>query len=90
MVKEKGVVMRKFSIPVKVEMWGKAEVIAESIEEALDIINKNPCEYVPDVTELEYLGDSVEVVGSSYSTEDTVKYLRDNWDLSGGITGEEL
>ena len=83
--------MKKFSIPVTWEVWDKIEVEAETIEEAIKYVREN-IDTIPLGTEPECIDGSYRIDGDNGKTdmEETIKYLREYWDLSGGITGEEL
>ena len=84
--------MKKFSIPVVWEVWDKIEVKANSIEEAVQYVKEH-------IDELP-LGEEPEYIDGTYRIEDgekgeatvdeAVRYLKRNWNLSGGIDGEEL
>lgn len=84
--------MKKFYIPVTWTVWDKIEVEAETIEEAV--------KYVKDNLDTIPLGTEPEDIGGSYRIEDgnngesdieeTVRYLKEYWNLSGGIDGEEI
>ena len=84
--------MKKFSIPVKWEVWDKVEVKAETIEEAIQFLKDN-IDTIPLGTEPEYIDGTYQIDDGhegQASIEETVKYLREYWNLSGGIDGEEI
>lgn len=81
-----------YSIPVNWEVWDKVQVVASSLEDAI--------QYVKDNIEILPLGDEPEFIDGTYHIEDgedgyatiqeTAKYLNRYWSLSEGISGEEL
>ena len=76
--------MKKFSIPVTWSVWDKIEVEAD-VKEHIDEI--------PLGTELEYIDGTYRIDdgdNGENSVEDTVNYLKECWNLSGGIDGEEI
>ncbi len=79
-----------FSIPVEYTFWEKVLVKANSIEEAIQWIkdNKEIISINPD--EGEYIDGSYVISGEDeYSDDnDLIKYLKDYYDHSGGISGE--
>ena len=84
--------MKKFSIPVTWEVWDKVEVEAETIEEAIQYLKDN-VDTIPLGTEPEYIDGSYKIDDGSNgeaTIEDTIKYLKMYWNLSGGIDGEEI
>ncbi len=84
--------MKKFSIPVTWEVWDKIEVEAETIEEAIKYVKENIDE-IPLGTEPEYIDGSYRIddgEDGSATIEETVHYLKEYWNLSGGIDGEEI
>ena len=84
--------MKKFSIPVVWKVWDKVEVEAETIEEAIEYVKNNINEN-PLGTEPEYIDGTYKIddgKDGEKSIEETVKYLRKYWNLSGGIDGEEI
>lgn len=84
--------MKKFSIPVTWQVWDKVEVEAETIEEAIEYV-KNNVDEIPLGTEPEYIDGTYKIDDGKdceKSIEETVKYLRKYWNLSGGIDGEEI
>ena len=84
--------MKKFSIPVVWKVWDKVEVEAETIEEAIEYV-KNNINEIPLGTEPEYIDGTYKIddgKDDEKSIEETVKYLRKYWNLSGGIDGEEI
>ena len=81
--------MKRFYIPVTWEVWDKIEVEAETIEEAVEYVLEN-IDDIPLGTEPEYIDGSYRLdCGGNDSVEGIVKYLKDYWNLSGGIDGEE-
>ena len=84
--------MKKFSIPVTWEVWDKVEIEAETIEKALAIFEATKDE-IPLGTDPEYIDGTYRIDDGENGQADvknTVKYLKEFWDLSGGITGEEI
>lgn len=84
--------MKKFSIPVTWEVWDKIEVEAETIEEAIKYVKEN-IDTIPLGTEPEYIDGSYKIddgENGEATIEETVDYLKEYWNLSGGIDGEEL
>lgn len=84
--------MKKFSIPVIWQVWDKVEVEAESIEDAVRYVKEN-IETIPLGTEPEYIDGSYQIddgADGQESIKNTVKYLKDYWNLSGGIDGEDI
>ena len=84
--------MRKFSIPVTWSVWDKIEVKAETIEDAIRYV-KEHIDEIPLGTEPEYIDGTYRIDDGDdgeNSVEDTVKYLKECWNLSGGIDGEDL
>lgn len=84
--------MKEFSIPVTWQVWDKVDVIAETIEEALQYLEDN-MEDIPLGTEPEYIDGTHRVLDGHNGQADiatAVKYLMDEWDLSGGITGVDM
>ena len=84
--------MKKFSIPVAWEVWDKIEVEAETIEEAIQYVKDN-LDTIPLGTDPEYIDGSYRIDdgdNGEATIEDTVHYLKDYWNLSGGIDGEEI
>ena len=84
--------MKKFSIPVTWEVWDKIEVEAETIEEAIQYVKDN-LDTIPLGTDPEYIDGSYRIDdgdNGEATIEDTVHYLKDYWNLSGGIDGEEI
>ena len=84
--------MKKFSIPVTWGVWDKIEVEAETIEDAIQYVKDN-IDTIPLGTEPEYIDGSYKIddgENGNANIEDAVKYLKEYWDLSGGITGEEI
>lgn len=83
--------LKVFSIPMIWEVWDKIEVIAESLEEAIEYINDN----INDIS----LGDEPEFQEGTYRIFDghndfitraeMIKYLYNYWNYSGGIDGTE-
>ena len=82
--------MKKFSIPVVWEVWDKVEIEAETIEEAIKKIREDDTISLP--TDSEYIDGTFMIYGEeeSLTDEHLINYLKDIWDLSGGITGEEI
>lgn len=83
---------KKFSIPVTWQVWDKIEVEAETIEEAVAYV-KEHIDEIPLGTEPEYIDGSYRIDDGDdgdASVEETVRYLREYWNLSGGIDGEEI
>lgn len=84
--------MKKFSIPVTWEVWDKIEVEAETIEEAIQYVKDN-LDTIPLGTEPEYVDGSYKIEDGNNGEsdiEETVSYLKEYWNLSGGIDGEEI
>ena len=84
--------MKKFSIPVTWSVWDKIEVEAETIEDAIRYV-KEHIDEIPLGTELEYIDGTYRIDdgdNGENSVEDTVNYLKECWNLSGGIDGEEI
>lgn len=84
--------MKKFSIPVTWEVWDKIEVEAETIEEAIKHVKEN-IDTIPLGTEPEYIDGSYKIddgENGEATIEETVDYLKEYWNLSGGIDGEEI
>ena len=84
--------MKKFSIPVKWEVWDKINVEAETIEDAVQYV-KEHIDDLPFGSEPEFVDGSYNIYdgeNGEASIEDTVKYLREYWNLSGGIDGEDI
>ena len=83
---------KKFSIPVIWEVWDKVEVEAETIEEAIQYVKDN-LDTIPLGTEPEYIDGSYRIDdgdNGEADIEETVRYLKDYWNLSGDIDGEEI
>jgi hypothetical protein len=84
--------MKIFSIPVTWEVWDKIEVKAETIEDAIKYVKENINE-IPLGTEPEYIDGSYKIDdgdNGEATIEETVQYLKEYWNLSGGIDGEEI
>lgn len=84
--------MKKFSIPVTWEVWDKIEVEAETIEEAIQYVKDN-LDTIPLGSESEYIDGSYKIEDGNNGEsdiEETVHYLKEYWNLSGGIDGEEI
>lgn len=84
--------MKKFSIPVTWEVWDKIEVEAETIEEAIQYVKDN-LDTIPLGSEPEYIDGSYKIEDGNNGEsdiEETVHYLKEYWNLSGGIDGEEI
>ena len=82
--------MRKFYIPVTWQVWDKIAVEAETIEEAVKYVKDN-LDIIPLGTEPEYIDGSFAVDdGDAGSVEESIEYLKEYWNLSGGIDGEEI
>ena len=84
--------MKKFSIPVTWEVWDKIEVEAETIEEAIQYVKDN-LDTIPLGSEPEYVDGSYKIEDGNNGEsdiEETVRYLKEYWNLSGGIDGEEI
>lgn len=84
--------MKKFSIPVTWSVWDKIEVKAETIEDAIKYVKENIDE-IPLGTEPEYIEGSYKIedgYDGENDIERTVKHLKENWNLSGGIDGDEI
>lgn len=84
--------MKKFSIPVTWKVWDKIEVAAETIEEAIKYV-KEHIEEIPLGTEPEYVDGSYQIddgANGEAPIEEAICYLKEYWNLSGGIDGEEL
>lgn len=83
---------KKFSIPVTWEVWDKVEVYAESIEEAIQYVRDN-LDTIPLGTEPEYIDGSYKIEdgdNGEADMADTIKHLKEYWNLSGGIDGEDV
>lgn len=81
--------MKKFSIPVTWEVWDKVEVEAETIEEAIQYVKDN-LDTIPLGTEPEYIDGSYRIDdgdNGQATIKETIKFLKDYWNLSGGIDG---
>ena len=64
----------------------------KTIEEAIEYV-KNNINEIPLGTEPEYIDGTYKIddgKDGEKSIEETVKYLRKYWNLSGGIDGEEI
>lgn len=84
--------MKKFSIPVTWEVWDKVEVEAETIEEAIQYVKDN-LDTIPLGTEPEYIDGSYKIddgENGEATVKETIHYLKEYWNLSGGIDGEEI
>lgn len=84
--------MKKFSIPVTWEVWDKIEVEAETIEEAIQYVKDN-LDTIPLGSEPEYIDGSYKIEDGNNGEsdiEETVCYLKEYWNLGGGIDGEEI
>ena len=84
--------MKRFYIPVSWEVWDKVEVEAETIEEAVKYIKDN-IDTIPLGTEPEYIDGSYKIEDGQNgqgTVDEAVHYMKKFWDLSGGITGEEI
>lgn len=84
--------MKKFSIPVTWEVWEKIEVEAETIEDAIKYVKEN-IDIIPLGTEPEYIDGSYKIDdgdNGEATIEETVEYLKEYWNLSGDIDGEEM
>lgn len=84
--------MKKFSIPVTWEVWDKVEVEAETLEDAVRYVRENIDE-IPLGTEPEYIDGSYKIDdgdNGEATIEETIAYLREYWNFSGGIDGEEI
>lgn len=84
--------MKKFSILVTWSVWDKIEVEAETIEDAIRYV-KEHIDEIPLGTEPEYIDGTYRIDDGDdgeNTVEDTVKYLKECWNLSGGIDGEEI
>ena len=84
--------MKKFSIPITWTVWDKIEVEAETIEEAIQYVKDN-LDTIPLGTEPEYIDGSYKIEDGNNGEsdiEETVRYLKEYWNLSGGINGEEI
>ena len=81
--------MKKFSIPVTWEVWDKVEVEAETIEEAIQYVKDN-LDTIPLGTEPEYIDGSYRIDdgdNGQATIKETIKFIKDYWNLSGGIDG---
>lgn len=78
-----------FSIPVEWTVWSKIQVEATSIEEALEKVRNDD---LPLPTDPEYIDGTFKIAGEDEynNDEDLIGYLKDIYDLSGGISGEDL
>lgn len=84
--------MKKFQIPVNWEVWDKIEVTANSLEEAIQYVKDN-IDTIPLGTDPEYIDGSYKIddgQNGEATIEETIKYLKEYWNLSGGIDGEEV
>lgn len=84
--------MKQFSIPVVWQVWDKVIVEAETIEDAIHYIKEN-IDDIPLGTEPEYIDNSYRIddgQDGQASIDETVRYLKEYWNLSGGIDGEEI
>ena len=84
--------MKRFSIPVIWKVWDKVEVVAETIEQAVQYV-KEHIDEIPLGTEPEYIDGSHQIDDGNNgeaTVEETIKYLKEFWDLSGGIDGEDI
>ena len=84
--------MKKFSIPITWTVWDKIEVEAETIEEAVKYVKDN-LDNIPLGTEPEDIGGSCKIEDGNNGesdVEETVRYLKEYWNLSGGIDGAEI
>ena len=84
--------MKKFSIPVTWEVWDKIEVEAETIEDAIKYVKEN-IDTIPLGTEPEYIDGSYKIDDGNNgeaTIDETVSYLKEYWNLGGGIDGEEI
>jgi len=84
--------LKKFSIPVTWEVWDKIDVNAYSIEEAIKYVKDN-IDTIPLGTEPEYIDGSYKMddgENGEASVDEAVKFLKEYWNLSGGIDGEEI
>ena len=84
--------MKKFSIPVTWEVWDKIEVEAETIEDAIKYVKEN-IDIIPLGTEPEYIDGSYKIDdgdNGEATIEETVNYLKEYWNLSGGVDGYEM
>lgn len=80
---------RKYSIPVNWSVWDKVDVEAESLEEAIQYVRDN-ADTIPLGTEPEYIDGTYKIddgQNGEATMDETVKYLKENWDFSGDITG---
>lgn len=83
--------MKKFKIPVTWMVWDKVEVEADTLEDAIKWVKDNIDE-IPLGTEPEYVEDSYRIDGDDgfCSNQDLIKYLKECWNLSGELDGEEI
>ena len=84
--------MKQFSIPVVWQVWDKVIVEAETIEDAIRYIKEN-IDDIPLGTEPEYIDSSYRIddgQDGQASIDETVRYLKEYWNSSGGIDGEEI
>lgn len=84
--------LKKFYIPVRWEVWDKVEVVEETIENVVQYVIDNLDE-IPLSGFPEYIDGTYKIEDGQNGTanvEDTVKYLKEYWNLSGGIDGEEI
>ncbi len=84
--------MKNFYIPVTWSVWDKVKVTAESIEDALQYV-RNHIDEIPLPTEPEYIDGSFRIedgCDGNADMKETLQYLRDLWNLGGGIDGEEI
>lgn len=83
---------KKFYIPVEWSVWDKVEVQAYTIEEAIQWV-KEHIDEIPLGTDPEYIDGSYRIDdgdNGEASVEEAVKYLKEYFNLSGGINGEEI
>ena len=81
-----------FSLPVIWQVWDKVQIQADSIEEAVQYLKDN-IDTIPLGTEPEYIDGSYRIDDGDDGINDiqeTVKYLKEYWNLSGDIDGTPI
>lgn len=84
--------MKKFSLPVIWSVWDKVEIEAETLEEAIKKF-KDKIDEIPLGTEPEYIDGSYQLDdggNGEKSLDETIQYLKQYWNMSGGIDGKEI
>lgn len=83
---------KRFYIPVEWSVWDKIEIEAYTIEEAVQWV-KEHIDEIPLGTDPEYIDGSYRIEDGNNgeaSAEETVRHLKEYWNLSGGVNGEEI